>query len=69
MIMFSRHDPDEDVFAILRRKFDNAIGRVCESVVPINQECYFGKGSTIAICNLSSMDLLRDISKASSSNE
>ena len=65
IIMFSGHDPDEDLFAILRRKFDNAIGKVCENIVPINQEYYFGKGSVIAICTFSSMDLLREISKAS----
>lgn len=65
IIMFSGHDPDEDVFTKLRRKCDNTIGRICENIVPINQEYYYGKGSTIALCTLSSMDLLREISKAS----
>lgn len=63
--MFSEYNVDEDVFKIIRTKIDNAIGKVCETIIPIRQECYFGKGSSIAICTLSSMDLLTEIAKTS----
>ncbi len=62
--MYSEHHhSDEVMFAIVKRKIDNAVGKACEIVLPIKQECYFGKGSAIAICTLSSMDLLVDIAK------
>jgi tetrahydromethanopterin S-methyltransferase subunit A len=61
--MYSEHHHSEDVFAIVKRKIDNAVGKACEIIIPIKQECYFGNGSAIAICTLSSMDLLVEIAK------
>lgn len=63
--VYSEHHSDEDVFTMVRRKIDNAVGKACEIILPIKQECYFGKGSAIAICTLSSMDLLEEIAKTS----
>jgi tetrahydromethanopterin S-methyltransferase subunit A len=61
--VFSEHQPNEDVCGIVRRKIENAVGKVCETMLPIKEECYPGKGSAIAICTLSSMDLIREIAK------
>lgn len=48
----------------LRKKFDDAVGRVCEVVLPIKHEYYLGRGTELAICTLSSTDLLQEISKS-----
>ena len=61
--MYTEHHHSEDVFAMVKRKIDNAVGKACEIILPIKQECFFGKGSAIAICTLSSMDLLGEIVK------
>ncbi len=42
-----------------------AIGELCKLILPIPEESYLGsKTSTIAICTLSSIDLLRNISNS-----
>ena len=41
------------------------IGELCKTVLPIPEEYYFGtRTSPIAICTLSSIDLLRDLSNS-----
>ena len=43
----------------------NAIGELCKVLLPIPEESYIGNtNSSIAICTLSSMDLLKKISKS-----
>lgn len=61
--MLPEQNSDGDVFATIRRKIQDAAGKVCETVIPIKHEYYSGKGSAIAICTLSSIDLLLEISK------
>jgi len=46
------------------KKFDDAAGKVCEAVLPIKYDYYFGRGKELAICTLASMDLLEKISKS-----
>jgi len=44
---------------------ETAIGELCKLILPIPEESYLGnKSSSIAICTLSSIDLLRDISNS-----
>jgi tetrahydromethanopterin S-methyltransferase subunit A len=45
----------------LIKKFGNAAGKVCEVLIPIKDEHYIGEGNSIAICTLSSIDLLQTI--------
>lgn len=49
---------------MIRKKFDDAAGKVCEAVLPIKHEYYLGRGKELAICTLSSIDLLQEISKS-----
>jgi tetrahydromethanopterin S-methyltransferase subunit A len=56
---------EDNVFTLVRKKIYDAAGKVCETVIPIKHEYYYGKGSDIAICTLSSIDLLQEISKSS----
>jgi tetrahydromethanopterin S-methyltransferase subunit A len=39
-------------------------GRLCEIFIPINDAYFIGKGKTIAICVLSSMDFLQAIARS-----
>jgi len=48
----------------IRKKFDDVAGKVCEAVLPIKHEYYIGRGKDLAICTLSSIDLLEEISKS-----
>jgi tetrahydromethanopterin S-methyltransferase subunit A len=61
----SNQNSEENVFTTARRKIYDAAGKVCETIIPIRHEYYYGKGSDIAICTLSSIDLLLKISKSS----
>lgn len=45
----------------LKTKIDNIFGICCYHLLPIKQEYYIGKGKKIAICILSSLDLLEEI--------
>jgi tetrahydromethanopterin S-methyltransferase subunit A len=45
----------------LKTKIDNICGICCYHLLPIKQEYFIGKGRIIAICTLSSLDLLNDI--------
>ncbi|HEX7032486.1 MAG TPA: hypothetical protein VF172_05750 [Nitrososphaera sp.] len=48
----------------LRKKFDDAAGKICEAILPIRHEYYLGRGKELAICTLSSIDLLQEISES-----
>jgi tetrahydromethanopterin S-methyltransferase subunit A len=48
----------------LRKKFDDAAGKVCEAVIPVRHELFEGRGKEAAICTLGSIDLLEAISKS-----
>ena len=45
----------------LKTKINNIFGICCYHLLPIKQEYYIGKGKKIAICTLSSLDLLEEI--------
>ena len=45
----------------LKQKLGNAAGKLCEALIPIKHEYYIGEGLSIAICTLSSIDLLQNI--------
>ena len=47
-----------------KRLFDNAVGKICEALIPIRHEYYIGKGKSVAICTLSSIDLLKELSNS-----
>ena len=49
---------------IIKRLEDGA-GKLCEALFPIKHEYYLGTGKTVAICTLSSTDLLETISRSS----
>jgi len=53
----------------IRKKFDDVAGKVCEAVLPIKHEYYIGRGKDLAICTLSSIDLLEEISKSDIMNK
>jgi tetrahydromethanopterin S-methyltransferase subunit A len=43
----------------------NTIGKLCKVILPINEEVFFGnQKSTTTICTLSSISLLKEISKS-----
>ena len=46
-----------------QRYVGDKIGYICRKILPINKEYYFGRGNKIAICTLSSIDLLVKIAK------
>jgi tetrahydromethanopterin S-methyltransferase subunit A len=48
----------------VRKKIDDAAGKICEVVLPIKHEYYLGRGDGLAICTLASIDLLEEISKS-----
>jgi tetrahydromethanopterin S-methyltransferase subunit A len=48
----------------IRKKFDDAAGKACEALLPIKHDYYLGKGKELAICTLSSIDLLEELSKS-----
>jgi len=47
------------------KTLENVIGKLCETILPINEEVFFGnQKSAIAICTLSNISLLKEISKS-----
>lgn len=48
----------------LRKKFDDAAGRVCEALIPVKHESFEGRGREVAVCTLGSIDLLEKISQS-----
>jgi tetrahydromethanopterin S-methyltransferase subunit A len=56
----------ESLFTFDRKSLENMAGKICEILIPIKDEYYMGRrGNEIAICTLSSTQLLEDISKSS----
>lgn len=53
----------------VKKRFDDAAGRICEAVLPIRHEYYLGSGKELAICTLSSIGLLKEISKSEIMNK
>lgn len=53
----------------IRKTFKGAAGMLCERLLPIKQDYYRGRGKGIAVCTLSSTDLLREISRSDLMNE
>jgi tetrahydromethanopterin S-methyltransferase subunit A len=51
-----------------KRLFDDAVGKICEALIPLKHEYYIGKGKSVAICTLSSIDLLEEISTSNIMN-
>lgn len=47
---------------MIYEKIENYLGVLCKYLIPIKHEYYLGRGSTIAICTLSSIKLLSEIS-------
>lgn len=47
---------------MIYEKIENCIGEICKYLLPIKHEHFVGKGSRIAICTLSSIRLLTEIS-------
>ena len=45
-----------------KERLDNLAGRLCESILPVRESYFAGKGRRIAICSLASIDLLKEIS-------
>jgi tetrahydromethanopterin S-methyltransferase subunit A len=54
---------------LIRKRVKDAAGKVCEALLPINQEYYLGAGEAVAICTLSSIDLLEAIARSSLMNK
>ncbi len=48
----------------LKKKIDDAAGKVCEALIPVKHETFAGRGKEIAICTLGSIDLLEEISRS-----
>jgi tetrahydromethanopterin S-methyltransferase subunit A len=46
----------------IRKGIEEIAGKVCGFVLPISQEYYLGKGKHVAVCTLSSLDLLERLS-------
>lgn len=46
----------------IKKGIEEVAGRVCGFVLPIRQEYYLGKGKHVAVCTLSSLDLLERLS-------
>lgn len=48
----------------IKKKIDDTLGKICEALLPIRHKYYIGNGKEIAICTLSSIDVLEEISKS-----
>ena len=51
-----------DVLTVIYKKIEDCIGDICKFIIPIKHEYYFGNERGIAICTLSSVNLLREFS-------
>lgn len=51
------------------KRLEDAAGKLCQALLPIKHEYYLGGGSTVAICTLSSIDLLETVSRSSLMNK
>ena len=46
------------------KRLGDAVGKLCEALLPIKHEYYLGAGNAIGICTLSSVDLLERVSRS-----
>lgn len=51
------------------KRLEDAVGKLCEALLPIKHEFYLGAGNAAAICTLSSIDLLEMVSRSSLMNK
>ena len=51
------------------KRLEDAAGKLCQALLPIKHEYYLGGGNTVAICTLSSIDLLETVSRSSLMNK
>lgn len=49
---------------MLKKKFDDAAGEVCKTLIPVKLDYFEGNGREVAICTLGSIDLLEQISES-----
>jgi tetrahydromethanopterin S-methyltransferase subunit A len=49
---------------LLMKRLEEGAGKMCKALVPIKHEYYLGSGKAVAICTLSSIDLLEMISRS-----
>jgi tetrahydromethanopterin S-methyltransferase subunit A len=48
----------------MRTRLENAAGLLCKGLLPIKHDYYMGAGKAVAVCTLSSIDLLQTIGKS-----
>jgi tetrahydromethanopterin S-methyltransferase subunit A len=46
------------------KRLGDAVGKLCEALLPIKIEYYLGAGNAVGICTLSSVDLLERVSRS-----
>ncbi len=51
------------------KRLEDAAGKLCQALLPIKHEYYLGAGNAVAICTLSSIDLLETVSRSSIMNK
>jgi tetrahydromethanopterin S-methyltransferase subunit A len=49
---------------LITKRLEEGAGKICKALVPIKHEYYLGSGKAVAICTLSSIDLLEMISRS-----
>jgi tetrahydromethanopterin S-methyltransferase subunit A len=49
---------------LFMKRLEEGAGKMCKALVPIKHEYYLGSGKAVAICTLSSIDLLEMISRS-----
>ncbi len=48
---------------MIKKRIEYIAGKICEVMLPIRDTVHIGKGSSIAVCTLASMDLLKSIAE------
>jgi tetrahydromethanopterin S-methyltransferase subunit A len=51
------------VYNALLKRIEYLAGKICEVILPIRDTVHIGKGSSIAVCTLASIDLLKSIAE------
>ena len=54
---------------LIMKRIENGAGKLCKALLPIKHEYYLGAGKAVALCTLSSIDLLETISRSSLMNK
>ena len=49
---------------LIMKRLEEVAGKICKALVPIKHEYYLGSGKAVAICTLSSIDLLETVSRS-----